>query len=237
MMKPALVLVCKRPQPGMGKQRLAASLGREAANQVAHGLLACALEDVRDWPGSIIIAPSHPEDSIWADGLLPHKQPKAYVLPQANGNLGERLNALDRQLRDLGMEQLVYIGSDAPALAPADYVAVRQGLLDHDVVLKGAVDGGVVLMASRRPWPPLRALPWSSATLGIALLDCCQALGHSVLTLTSSFDVDRQDDFIPMIAALKTDLRPARRALHRLVSDLVDSVDTVSRKEERHVRF
>lgn len=237
MTEPILILVCKRPQPGMGKQRLAASIGREAANRVAEALLACALEDTCDWPGQVVIAPSQAEDSIWAEGLLPHKQPKAQILPQTDGNLGERLNALDWQLRGLGMKQLVYIGSDAPALAAADYVAASQGLLDYDVVLKGAVDGGVVLMASRRPWPSLSALPWSSATLGNALLDCCQVVGQSVLSLTSSFDVDRQDDFIHMMTALKTDSRPARRALHRLVSGLVHSLDAINREEESHVRF
>jgi glycosyltransferase A (GT-A) superfamily protein (DUF2064 family) len=42
---PTLVLLCKRPAPGHGKQRLAASLGAERACAVAWALLDCALEE------------------------------------------------------------------------------------------------------------------------------------------------------------------------------------------------
>ena len=40
MTEAALVLVCKRPASGIGKQRLAASIGGEAANHIAEALLA-----------------------------------------------------------------------------------------------------------------------------------------------------------------------------------------------------
>ena len=240
MIEAALVLVCKRPASGMGKQRLAASMGREAANCVAEALLACSLEDVQDWPGPVVIAPSHTADYVWAGRLLPYKRQKVCVQPQTDGNLGQRLNALDTVLRDGGLEQLIYIGSDAPALAAADYTEARKALLEYDVVLKRAVDGGVVLMGNRRPWPSLSALPWSTADLGSTLADCCRAAGQSVAILSEGFDVDRQDDVVHLITALKTDQRPARRALHLLASDLVkstESIDSIDQKEESHVQF
>lgn len=217
----ALVLVCKRPASGIGKQRLAASLGREAANQIAEALLACALEDACDWAGPVVIAPAHPADYAWADSLLPQLQPSVRIQPQATGNLGQRLNVLDRELRSAGLEQLVYIGSDAPALAAADYAAVNDALLHYDTVLTPAEDGGVVLMASCWQWPMLSGLPWSTARLGAALADCCRAAGQSVATLTRGFDVDEQDDLFRLATALRTDRRPARRALHALACDLV----------------
>lgn len=227
----ALVLVCKRPGSGTGKQRLAASLGQGAANRIAEALLACALEDVSDWSGPVIIAPAHSADYAWADALLPHKYPKVRVQPQSDGNLGERLNVLDRELRGAGLEQLVYIGSDAPALAPADYAAVTDALLSYDTILTPAEDGGVVLMASCRPWPMLRGLPWSTARLGGALADHCRAAGQSVATLTHNFDVDEQDDLLRVHTALRMDSRPARRALHTLACDLV----SLREREADHV--
>ncbi|SOD40372.1 TIGR04282 family arsenosugar biosynthesis glycosyltransferase [Nitrosovibrio sp. Nv4] len=228
MTKAALVLVCKRPASGIGKQRLAASLGLEAASRIAEALLACALEDAGDWPGPVIIAPAHPEDYAWGGALLPQRS-KVHIEPQTTGNLGQRLNALDHKLRMRGLEQLVYIGSDAPLLGAADYAAAGEALLEHDVVLKPAADGGVVLMASRQPWPMLSGLPWSTVRLGAALADCCRAAGKSIATLTHSFDVDQQDDVVRLIAALKTDQRPARSALRTLACDLIHS------KEENHV--
>lgn len=217
----ALVLVCKRPASGTAKQRLAASLGRETANQIAEALLACALEDACDWAGPVIIAPAHPGDHAWAGTLLPKLQPKVLIQPQSTGNLGQRLNILDNELRDAGMEHLVYIGSDAPALAAADYAAVKDALPSYDTVLMPAEDGGVVLMASGRRWPALSGLPWSTHHLGAALAGCCRTAGQSVATLTHRFDVDERADLFRLPAALRTDYRPARRALHALVCGLV----------------
>ncbi|WP_051048954.1 TIGR04282 family arsenosugar biosynthesis glycosyltransferase [Nitrosospira lacus] len=217
----ALVLVCKRPSSGLAKQRLAASLGREAAERIAEALLACALEDADDWDGPVVIAPAHPSDHAWADTLLPRSRPKVRIQPQAAGNLGQRLNGLDRELRRMGLEQLVYIGSDAPALTPVDYAAVNNALSAHDSVLMPAEDGGVVLMASRHEWPMLGGLPWSTARLGTALADCCRAGGQSVATLKHGFDVDEHGDLVRLATALRMDQRPARRVLHALACDLV----------------
>lgn len=226
MAESALVLVCKRPALGIGKQRLAASLGREAANRIAEALLACALEDARGGAGLVVIAPAHPADYAWADALLPKLQPRVRVLPQTAGNLGQRLNVLDYELRSGGLEQLIYIGSDAPALTAADYAAANNALSRYDSVLMPAEDGGVVLMASCRQWPMLSGLPWSTIRLGAALADCCRAAGQSVAMLTQSFDVDEEDDLFRLVTVLRTDHRPARRALHALACDLVQLRET-----------
>lgn len=231
MIEAALVLVCKRPAVGTGKQRLAASLGRKTASRIAEALLGCALEDACDWPGPVVLAPAHTSDYAWAMAQLPQVQPKIRVEPQTAGNLGQRLNALDHKLRGEGLEQLVYIGSDAPMLSAVDYAAAREALLNHDTVLKPAADGGVVLMASRQRWPMLSRLPWSTPNLGAALANCCRSAGQSILTLADGFDVDEKDDVVRLITSLKTDPRPARRALHLLACDFVHM------GEESHVQF
>ena len=132
MAEATLVLVCKRPGLGMGKQRLAANLGQEAANRVAEALLACALEDARAWPGPVVIAPAHwrimPGPRLcWRKCIR-----RGTYQPQAEGNLGQRLNTLDSELRAVGLEKLVYIGSDAPALGAANYAAASEALEHHD---------------------------------------------------------------------------------------------------------
>lgn len=227
MIEPVLVLVCKRPALGIGKQRLAADIGQEAAADVAEALLACALEDLRVWTGPKVIAPSNPADCAWASSLLP----QAFVQPQANGNLGQRLNRLDQELRNAGMKKLIYIGSDSPQLAEADYAAACAGLLDHDTVFKPAADGGVVLMANRQSWPPLGHLPWSKPRLGSALVACCRKAGYSAAMLIPGFDVDQGVDIDQLAGVLETDSRPARRALHFLACNLL------SVREENHAQF
>lgn len=204
---PTLVLVCKRPALGHGKQRLAAQIGAEQALRIAERLLDCALEDLDAWPGATIISPDHGGACDWA-----HAQaPQAICIAQGTGNLGERLNALDKALREQDHQRLVFIGSDAPALTPRDSQRVRAALDETDTVLLGARDGGVVLMASNRPWPNLAALPWSTASLGLALADICRSAGHSVACCGESFDIDEQADLPLAQLQLAGDPRVARR--------------------------
>ena len=218
-----LVLVCKRPKLGFGKQRLSASLGVEMTQRFAEALLDCVLEDLRSWVGSVVIAPSSQEDNEWAMSLM--RQSNVCVQPQMPGNLGERLNTLDFELRSKGMKQLIYIGSDSPGLIEADYVAVCDAMQHHDAVLMPAIDGGVVLMANNHPWPSLANLPWSSDQLGNKLADCCRDEGQSVATLDESFDVDELEDLVKLIEVLADDSRSARRLLRQLAIDIISRVE------------
>ena len=219
MRETVLVLVCKRPAPGHGKQRLAGVLGDPAAERIANLLLACALEDCESWPGPVVIAPSRPGDRAWASTLLS----KAMVIPQSGGNLGERLNVLDRVLRGRGFSRIVYMGSDAPGLTPPDFFLIREALDHHDIALAPARDGGVVLMGSRRPWPDLGRLPWSAAGLGERLSDLCRAEGLTAVLLGTGFDVDHPEDLLTVLSALEEDLRPARRAFRSLAGRLLST--------------
>ena len=213
---PCLALLCKRPAPGHAKQRLAATLGQDAALSVAQALLVCALEDLRQWPGQQVIAPDHRQHLNWAQSLAG----EALCMAQPDGNLGERLNELDRTLRNRGQHRLMFIGSDCPALRLADYLHVGQLLQRFDTVLFAARDGGVVLMASNRPWPDLRPLPWSTDRLGDALAQLCQQAGQSVAIAGESFDIDHAEDLSHLVAVLRDDRRPARQALHATLERL-----------------
>lgn len=210
----ALVLFCRRPRLAQGKQRLARSLGEAAALAVGEALLDCALEDAAAWLGGLVIAPDDPADAAWAGRLL---ERAATVSPQPGGNLGQRLNAVDRAARALGHERLLFIGSDAPSLTVPDLTAAARELERSDVVLIPAEDGGVVLMGGRRPWPELAALPWSEASLGDALERCCIGSGLTARRLPGSYDVDEAADLGKALRALSADMRPARRRLRELI--------------------
>ena len=224
MTEPTLILVCKRPAPGIGKQRLTASLDTEMTQKIADALLACALEDACDWPGPVVIAPASVEDVEWARALSAPVTSPVTVAPQVAGNLGQRLNALDQTLRAQGMKQLVFIGSDAPGLDTADYAATCAALHHADVVLIPALDGGVVLMANRYAWPDLSALPWSSGQLGVALINACRKARQSVRTLRQGTDVDEIEDLLRLVTLLRQDSRPARCALLELTQNILSTL-------------
>ncbi|MDP2324194.1 MAG: DUF2064 domain-containing protein [Gammaproteobacteria bacterium] len=212
-----LVVFCRRPTPGSGKRRLARDLGETTTLLISELLLATALEDAAAWPGHRIIATAEPVDEGWARSLP--LDPDNVVL-QPDGNLGERLMGVDRLLRSQGHTRLLYIGSDAPILSSADYQAARAGLVTHDVVLGPALDGGVTYLGSRRPWPTLTDLPWSSERLHDALQAICERSGMSVQNLELRYDIDVQADLGRLCADLSADTRPARRALYQALRSL-----------------
>ena len=160
--EPTLVVLFRRPAPGIGKQRIAVDIGAVAASEISGRLLECTLEDASDWPGPVVLATAEPRDTDWARSLLARE---CHVLAQPPGNLGERINEIDKRLRSNGHWKLLFIGSDAPAHNAALYLQACAALVSADVVLVPATDGGVTLMGARSPWPVLIDLPWSTHRL------------------------------------------------------------------------
>ncbi len=218
----ALALVFRRPSEGHGKRRLAASIGEALALEVCHFMLQCALEDIRAWQGPVVLAPEHTDDLAWARQLLlshPQAGSKAKLVVQGHGNLGVRLQRLDRALKGMRFGRRIYIGSDAPALGLRHYRRVLRGLRTHDVVLADARDGGVTMMATGKGWPGLAALPWGAPGLADALSAACRKAGRTVLRYPGGFDVDRVEDLRRLHRALEGDPRPARRQLLQLLTE------------------
>ena len=64
-----LVVFCRRPALGVGKQRIAAEMGKEKALEAATLLLEATLEDARNWSGPVFLSPAAPQDRSWAAQL------------------------------------------------------------------------------------------------------------------------------------------------------------------------
>ena len=218
-----LVVFCKRPKMFQGKQRLAETIGAEQCLVFARSFLDCALEDAAAWPGRVVLSPASCDDEAWATGLL---ERDFEVLAQPNGGLGERLQAIDRELRKSGHKNLVFIGTDAPALKPAHYEETRREITLFDVVLAPASDGGVVIMGSSVPWPELQALPWSTDQLGEALAAKCIDDGLGVKSISASYDIDVEADLLKLSRDLERDKRPARQRLHRQLHEFLYESET-----------
>jgi glycosyltransferase A (GT-A) superfamily protein (DUF2064 family) len=207
-----VVLMFKAPE--RSKRRLAREIG-DVASQAAQRLFDCAIEDLRDWPGPVCFAPAATTDASWLDGRVPARDRIGdLIVLQGDGNLGERINTVNSALWDLGMQRQIMIGIDCPELTPAHLRRAAALLEDHDAALAPAVDGGVVLMASSRRWPPLADLPWSEPGLRAALVGLASAAGWRVGFCETLTDVDTADDLKAVGNALVGDARPARRALH-----------------------
>jgi glycosyltransferase A (GT-A) superfamily protein (DUF2064 family) len=212
-----LILFCRRPTLGVGKQRIAAELGAPLALALSQRLFAAALEDMRAWPGPAVIAPANAEDVGWASDLLDFN---AEIIAQPSGNLGERINAIDAQTRASGHSHTLHIASDAPILDLGYFARARAALQRFDIVLGPAADGGVTIMGARVPWPTLAELPWSTEHLGEALEQVCRQDGHSVVKLEERYDIDHTHDLLRLYRDLAGDQRPARKQLRDWIETL-----------------
>nr|WP_320135115.1 DUF2064 domain-containing protein [uncultured Amphritea sp.] len=219
MSQTTLVIFCKRPLHGQGKQRIAATLGKDAAYQVACALLNCALEDSRSWPGPVVLSPVSEDDRQWAEDLLLQDY---QVVPQCEGNLGAKLNYVDQVLRQQGASRLLFIGTDAPEHTVQRYAEFDQLLQQHDIVLSPAEDGGVTAMGGSEPWPALENLGWSTPALGGQLASACETAGFQVAFSSTGYDVDTEADLRRLLDSLAYDSRPARVQLLSLIHALLD---------------
>jgi rSAM/selenodomain-associated transferase 1 len=155
--KRKLVVLARWPAAGRCKQRLAADLGcatRAAAvqRQLTHHTLHTAARAA---------AASGAQLQLAVDGLGPRALRRwgqalrgegiaATLLPQGSGGLGCRMQRLWRLGFGGGADQVVLIGSDLPALEPADLERAFAALEQRPLVLGPAHDGGYWLIGITR---------------------------------------------------------------------------------------
>ncbi len=151
-----LVIFARRPAIGVGKRRLAASVGDVEAlrfqRSAIDGLLRRLAADPR-WRTTVATAPDRPID--WLRG-------RAAAAAQGRGDLGRRLTRIARRFPT---GRLVIIGSDTPTIGRADVAAAFDALRAHDAVVGPARDGGYWLIGLRRSARgplPFDQVRWSS---------------------------------------------------------------------------
>lgn len=217
---PSLVVFAKRPRLGFSKQRLAQEIGAEPAFEIAQSLFECAIEDAQNWPGPAFLSTESIDDLEWATQInRQYNFPFNGIVPQLDGNLGERLNQVDYEIRSRDINKTVFIGTDSPALNSTIYNSVIQALKFSDYVVSPAIDGGVTIMANKLPWPDIKALPWSNKELGNALEKECKKLGCSYKKVDQTYDIDVLSDILKLKSDLINDKRVSRvKLLSKILS-------------------
>jgi uncharacterized protein len=188
-MKTAIAILARAPVPGRAKTRLTPPLTPEGAAQVAR---ACLLETLRRFPSAIELP-----FTLFIDGdpdasLVEAVRAAAVDLtPQAEGDLGARLEAAFDALRARGAETVLAIGADSPTLDPARIAEAVAALEECDVVLGPADDGGYYLIGMRGERSGvLDGIPWSTGRTLEATLARARSLGCAVRLLPPHYDID-----------------------------------------------
>lgn len=194
-MNAALGIMCKAPQPGRTKTRLAAWLGPDKAALVS----GCFLKDVADAvlavpevlgrQGYGIYAPAGSEAELAA--ILP---PTFRLLLQEGTDFGIVLGTAVRRLLDeADHDCVVLINSDSPTLPvellTAAVTSLRQA--GDRVVLGPAIDGGYTLVGLKRDHPELFTdIPWSTADVLRLTVERAAEISLEVEMLPLWYDID-----------------------------------------------
>lgn len=205
-----LLVVAKAPVPGLAKTRLAASIGPEAAADLAAAALLDTLAAVRDadvsarivaLTGDLGRASRAEEIEDFLGGFV--------VIAQHGDALGERLAAAHRDAADLAPGPVLQIGMDTPQVT-AELLTAAGGELAScgvDAVYGPATDGGWWALGLTEPHRAsfLAGVVMSRPDTGTRTLAGLRTIGPMVVGLATLTDVDTIDDVFTVASELGPD--------------------------------
>lgn len=147
-----LGLLAKWPRPGQVKSRLAAETSPEWACRVADAFLRDTVERLALISARRILAYA-PREAVHDFSRLAGE--RFALVPQAAGDLGQRMSAFFSAVLQGGANSAVLVGADSPTL-PLERIEQAFRKLEHaDLVLGPATDGGYYLIGVARRLPPI----------------------------------------------------------------------------------
>jgi rSAM/selenodomain-associated transferase 1 len=188
-----LILFVKSPEPGAVKTRLASAIGPDRAaalyRVLAEAEVAATAPAGEEYRRLFFFAPAA------AQARLESWFPGETFVPQADGDLGDRMAAAFEESHRRGAGRAVIIGSDVPWVSRELVIDAFAALAAHDVVVGPARDGGYYLLALRQPRPELlRGIAWSTSRVLKATVEKANALRLSVHRLVTLPDIDTPED-------------------------------------------
>jgi hypothetical protein len=120
-------------------------------------------------------------------------------LPQADGDLGERLRTAFDDAFHAGTERVIALGSDCPAMQSSDLRDAEAALTEADAVIGPATDGGYWLLGLTRSLHPhlpslFNDMPWSTDRVSAETIRRLARVGAQPVTLRTLSDVDEPGD-------------------------------------------
>ena len=191
-MNEGLWIAAKAPRPGFVKTRLARSIGDERATE----LYAAFLQDLaaRFQNGQPIGWYVTPDDAWPELERVLGDRDGSLVLPQGEGDWGDRQRRLFAGARERGELSTVLIASDSPQLEVELVAEAFRALDNHDIVLGPVTDGGYYLIGMRGYHDVLDGVEMSRETVLADIVARAGVLGCSVALLDQTFDVDEAAD-------------------------------------------
>jgi hypothetical protein len=197
MAKEGIIIFTRYPEPGLVKTRLIPALGATGAAELhrqmtEHTLVQVQqLQQLRSSVGVEIHfsgRQGQAEMQAWLGSNWGYHQ-------QSQGDLGDRLIQALITSFQAGIDSVLVMGTDCPALTAELMADALNQLQTHDLVLGPATDGGYYLIGLRSLVPELfRNIPWGTDTVFQRTVAIAQQLHLSIAYLPPLDDVDRPED-------------------------------------------
>jgi len=208
------LVVAKAPVPGLAKTRLAATVGDEAAADIAAAALLDTLDAVADATvAARVVAMTGDLDRACRGAAIRDRLDTFTVIGQRGADFAHRLaNAHADASAVAGTRPVLQIGMDTPQVTAELLTGCARTLLTAPAVLGMARDGGwwVLGVTDSAMADCLRDVPMSRSDTGAATLRALRNTGLAVTLVEELHDVDTVDD----IAEVRAACRSASRFAH-----------------------
>lgn len=216
MIPVTLVVIAKAPVAGLAKTRLAATVGDQAAADIAAAALLDTLDAVEATPAQAkVLALTGDLDHASSGTEIHSRLHTLQVVPQRGDDFSARLaNAIDDAAATAGTRPVLLIASDTPQVTAALLIECAQALLETDVVFGLARDGGWWVIGVTDPSMAdcLHTIPTSRSDTGPATLEALRANGLAVTLVAELSDVDTVDD----MEIVRAECAPDSRFIHAI---------------------
>jgi len=197
-----LGLFAKQPVPGQVKTRLAAETCADWAAQVADAFLRDTLHRLLWIDAHRVVAFAPADAEPFFANLIDYR---FQLIPQVDGDLGQRMAAFFAGQFQAGAKRVVLIGTDTPTLPP-DYIErafdelkrseVEAPTKDVHLVLGPATDGGYYLIGLAGQVPPIfEGISWGSERVLAETTSRLPEDGCRLTLLPPWYDVDTLKDW------------------------------------------
>ncbi|HEY9852963.1 MAG TPA: TIGR04282 family arsenosugar biosynthesis glycosyltransferase [Leptolyngbyaceae cyanobacterium] len=194
-MKKTLIVFTRYPEPGKTKTRLIPVLGAEGAANLHRQMAEYAIAQAKQLTSSHQVS----VEVHFTGGNLNLMRSwlgnDIIYQPQIEGDIGLKMSAAFKAAFNQNINYVSIIGSDCPKL---NYQLISQAfdsLLQHDLVIGPATDGGYYLIGLSRFIPELfKGINWSTAEVFQQTIEIAARLNLSVAYLPKLSDIDRPED-------------------------------------------
>ncbi|RMG91452.1 MAG: glycosyltransferase [Zetaproteobacteria bacterium] len=187
-MKCRAILMCKAPVPGRVKTRLMSRYTPVQAAAIYSRMLSTTVSRAGRIFADVWIAADVPGHACF-------KHQAYELVPQGQGNLGQRMLRLMQRHFAKSADPVVFLGCDSPHMPDERILLAFEALAWSDIVIGPVEDGGYDLLGLCRPVESIfHDIDWGGPTVTEQTLGALEREHFTVHLLSSFYDLDTPED-------------------------------------------